>query len=97
MRVDPKTAVAIVAPTVRPPAQEADSSFAETLMDAIKEVNKSQQDSKKMGTDYMANQNNVELDELLIAMEKASVTMQLTYQVRNKALEAYQEIARMQV
>lgn len=33
----------------------------------------------------------------MIAMEKASTAMQLTMQVRNKMLEAYQEISRMQV
>ena len=33
----------------------------------------------------------------MIASQKASVTMQLTLEVRNKAIEAYQEMMRMQV
>lgn len=35
--------------------------------------------------------------EVMIASEKASLALQLTVQVRNKVLEAYQEIMRMQV
>jgi len=33
----------------------------------------------------------------MIALEKASTAMQLTLEVRNKLLEAYQEISRLQV
>jgi flagellar hook-basal body complex protein FliE len=40
---------------------------------------------------------NVELHELMISMERAGLAMELTLQVRNKLLEAYQEISRMQV
>jgi flagellar hook-basal body complex protein FliE len=32
-----------------------------------------------------------------VAVEKASIAMELTSAVRNKAIEAYQEIMRMQV
>lgn len=37
------------------------------------------------------------LHEVMLAVEKASVSFQLLTQVRNKAVEAYQEIMRMQV
>lgn len=39
----------------------------------------------------------VELHDVMIAAEKASVAVQLTAQVRNKLVESYQEIMRMQV
>lgn len=70
--------------------------FAKSLMDALKDVNQSQLDAKNLGNQFMAGQP-VEPQDLMIAMEKASTAMQLTMQVRNKVLEAYQEIARMQV
>lgn len=70
--------------------------FANTLMDALKEVNNSQQESREMQNQFMAGQP-VELHDLMIKMEQASTAMQLTMQVRNKLLEAYQEINRMQV
>ncbi len=70
--------------------------FAQTLMDALKDVNKSQQDADGLRNSFLAGQP-VEPQDLMIAMEKASTAMQLTMQVRNKMLEAYQEISRMQV
>lgn len=39
----------------------------------------------------------VDLHDVMIAAEKASVAMQLTVQVRNKLVEAYQDVMRMQV
>jgi flagellar hook-basal body complex protein FliE len=37
------------------------------------------------------------LHEAMIAMEKADITLRFAVQVRNKAIEAYQEIMRIQV
>lgn len=70
--------------------------FAQTLMDVLKEVNQSQNDAAATQNAFMTGQP-VEYHDLMIAMEKASTTLQLTMQVRNKMLEAYQEISRMQV
>lgn len=70
--------------------------FAKSLMDALKEVNQSQLDAKGMQDNLLAGQP-VEPHDLMIAMEKAGTAMQLTLQVRNKVLEAYQEISRMQI
>lgn len=70
--------------------------FAQTLMDVLKEVNQSQQASRDKQNAFMTGQP-VEFHDLMITMERASIAMQLTLQVRNKLLEAYQEINRMQV
>lgn len=78
--------------TIEEPSEE----FGHMLMDALKEVNKTQVDSQRLQNDYMAGRP-VEVHDLMIAMEKASTAMQLTLQVRNKVLEAYQEITRMNV
>jgi flagellar hook-basal body complex protein FliE len=40
---------------------------------------------------------NVSLHQTMIAMEEASISFQLMVEVRNKMLEAYQELMRMQV
>ncbi len=39
----------------------------------------------------------VDLHDVMIAMEKADISLRLLVQVRNKAVDAYQEIMRMQV
>ena len=86
---------AVLGPERKSPAAKGDD-FAQQLMDVLKEVNTAQTDSQKLQNSFNAGQP-VEYHDLMIAMEKASTTMQLTLQVRNKLLEAYQEISRMQV
>lgn len=72
------------------------TSFADTLKQSIDQINQSQIESDKM-TDALATGKNVELHEVMITAQKASVTMTLAVEVRNKAIEAYQEMMRMQV
>jgi flagellar hook-basal body complex protein FliE len=71
--------------------------FAQMLMDVLEEVNNSQTKSKEMQTDLMTGRRKVEIHDVMIAMEQASTSMQLTMAVRNKLLEAYQELSRMQI
>ncbi|AJD90994.1 flagellar hook-basal body protein FliE [Jeotgalibacillus malaysiensis] len=66
------------------------------LKDSINEVNAAQIESDKM-TNRMINGENVELHDVMIASQKASVSLNLTMEMRNKAVEAYQEIMRMPV
>jgi flagellar hook-basal body complex protein FliE len=98
MRIEgAQSAIAKLAqPPANPAAQEGGGDFGQMLMDVIKEVDKSQHDARGMQNDLMANRP-VEYHDLMIAMERASTTMQLTLQVRNKLLEAYHEISRMQI
>jgi flagellar hook-basal body complex protein FliE len=70
--------------------------FGKLLMDAFQEVNKTQAEARRLQNDLMANRP-VEYHDLMIAMERASTAMSLTLAVRNKVLEAYQEVSRMQV
>lgn len=74
-----------------------EQDFAQTLMDVLKEVNASQQNAVQVQNDFMTGRQSVDYHDLMIAMERASTTMNLTLSVRNKVLEAYQEISRMQV
>lgn len=81
--------------TAAPVGQGED--FGAQLVDALKDVNQTQMDAKNLQEDLMTNRKPVEVHDLMIAMEKAGTAMQLTMSVRNKVLEAYQEISRMQV
>ena len=76
--------------------EKSSDDFGQMLMDVIKEVNSAQTKSAEMKNAFMTGQN-VELHELMISMERAGLAMELTLQVRNKLLDAYQEISRMQV
>lgn len=70
--------------------------FAQTLMDVLKEVNDSQNNAREMKEAFMTGQN-VDIGDIMIASERASLAIDLTMQVRNKLLEAYQEISRTQI
>jgi flagellar hook-basal body complex protein FliE len=88
-----------VMPTGAPSSKPAktDDDFAQMLMDVMKEVNDSQNKATQVQNDFMTGRREVDYHDLMIAMERASTTMNLTLAVRNKLLEAYQEISRMQV
>lgn len=71
-------------------------SFADTLSAAVGKVNELSQESdvqiQKLATGETKN-----IPEVMIAAEKASVAFKLLTQVRNKMIDAYQEIMKMQV
>ena len=75
---------------------EAQKKFAGLLKDAINKVNDLQVQSDIM-TEKLAKGENVELHNVMIAAEKASITLNAAIEIRNKAVEAYQEIMRMQI
>lgn len=75
---------------------EPAKSFGSVLEDSLAEVNRLQQQADRSITD-LATGEKASVHDTMIAMEQASVSFQLMMQVRNKIVEAYQEILRMQV
>lgn len=75
---------------------QSNAGFGNYLMDALKGVNKLELEADAL-TKKLAAGEKVDIHEVMIATEKANVALQMTIQVRNKAVEAYNEIMRMQV
>ena len=75
---------------------ESQQNFANSLKDAISSLNEKQIESDK-ATNTLISGGDIELHDVMIASQKASVAMELTMQVRNKAVEAYQYMMRMSV
>jgi len=73
-----------------------DKTFGKMLMDALNDVNDLQQKASQTSVD-LATGKIEDVSQVVIAAEKAAVALQLTIQVRNKMLESYQEMMRMQV
>lgn len=71
-------------------------SFYDHLKEAVEEVNQAQLESDKKATD-LANGKDTNIHETMLAASQAELSFNLMVQVRNKALEAYQEIMRMPV
>ncbi len=78
------------------PAGGEEVSFKSLLSDALGQVNQLQQNADPMAIQAAAGEN-VGLDQVMLAVQKAELALQMTMQVRNKLVDAYQEIARMQV
>lgn len=81
---------------VSPPGNGDHPGFSQLLKGAIEEVNRIQHEAGRL-EDAVARGENINIHQAIIAGEKAGLSFQLMMKVRNKLLEAYQEIARMQV
>lgn len=72
------------------------SSFASTLSQALQQVNQLQTQAQQAEDALLAGQT-TDFSQAIVAVEKASLAVQLTVEVRNRALDAYQEVMRMQM
>jgi len=71
-------------------------TFGEFLTEAIGDVNQRQNEAGQMVERYATGEQ-IDVHQVMIAMEQAGTALQLTTQVRNKVVEAYQEVMRIQV
>lgn len=96
----PQYEFGLVAPgnDIRPPSLKGanGATFANTLDHMVAEVSGKQAAASDAVSGLMSGQG-MPLHQAMIAMEEASVSFQLMVEVRNKLLESYQELMRMQV
>lgn len=71
--------------------------FSQLLKQSVNAVNETQQQAGKLTEQFQAGDPNTDLAQVMVALEKASVSFEAMKQVRNKLVDAYQEIMRMQV
>lgn len=71
--------------------------FAKVMQNAVGQVNELQQSSGDLKTAFEMGDPNVNLVDVMMASQKASVAFESTLQVRNKMVEAYQEVMRMSI
>ena len=79
---------------VQAPPQTA---FSEVLGRSIDAVNQTQQQASALAEAFEAGDQNVDLAEVMISLQKANVSFQAMTEVRNKLVNAYQEIMNMPV
>jgi flagellar hook-basal body complex protein FliE len=77
-------------------AAGSDDKFADMLSNALKQVNELQGSSDQEINRILAGDMN-DVHSAMIAIQKAGLSFQMLMQVRNKLVEAYQEVMRMQV
>jgi len=72
------------------------ASFAGVLDNALKKLNDTQVKAEQLTSELLTGEIQ-DIHQVTIAMTEAKLAMQLAVEVRNKIIEAYQEVSRMQV
>ncbi len=77
------------------PHKEAVSDFSTVLNNSLEKVNNLQAERSAMITSFASGETQ-NVHELMIAIQKAGLAMNMTAAVRNKVMEAYKELTRLQ-
>ncbi len=75
---------------------EAGKPFIASLKESLQEVNELQKDADQ-AIEALAAGDSKNVHEAMLAVSKADLAFKMTMQVRNKIVEAYQEVMRMQI
>ena len=73
-----------------------DGKFAEVLTNSVDKINGEMVHADQMSKEFLT-EGKHDLHEVMIALERADLSFRYMMQVRNKVLDAYQEIIRLQV
>lgn len=73
-----------------------EGSFQNILKDSLDKLNEKQVEADNMTNEFISG-GDVDLHEMMLGMEEAKMSLQLAIQVRNKVVEAVQELTRMQL
>ncbi|NIK68824.1 MULTISPECIES: flagellar hook-basal body complex protein FliE [unclassified Paenibacillus] len=99
LQLNPAQAVNKLLETAKPQQQatpaESMNSFGQYLENALNSVDAQEKEVHKLNDKYLIGE--VDVSQVLIATQKAELSLQLTTQIRNKVIDAYQEIMRMSV
>ncbi len=82
---------------VEPAGQSANPSFGDLLQNSIDQVNDTQMKAEELKQAFETGSRDVDLAEVMIAVQKSSISFQAMVQVRNKLVEAYKDIMNMPV
>jgi flagellar hook-basal body complex protein FliE len=86
------------APAAAPQSSaSAPSEFANVLRSSLDQVSQTEQRASELATAFQRGTPGVELSQVMIEMQKASVSFRAVAEVRNRLVSAYQEIMNMQM
>ncbi len=83
-------------PAATPQAATPQGGFAGVFKDAVGTVNRLQTEATQKSEALLRGED-IPVAEVMVAMQKSRVSFEAVKQVRNRLLEAYQDISRMQV
>lgn len=82
--------------SVETESPSSEKSFADMLSKAVGSVDEAMKVSEQTTEDFIAGKTE-NVHDVMISMQKAQLSFQMMVEVRNKAIEAYNEISRMQI
>jgi len=85
------------APAASSAGSGTDSDFASSLDAALKAVSHGQTQAEELQRQFALENPNVGLEDAVVAMSKASISFAAAVQVRNRLVQAYDQIMNMQV
>jgi flagellar hook-basal body complex protein FliE len=85
-----------ITPSVELGSQPAGESFSSILSNAVNSVDRLHDEAASQVSNLMQGGGSTDLNDVMVAVEKADVSFQLMMQVRNKIVSAYQDIEKMQ-
>lgn len=89
----PTAPATAAAPAAAAPA----SGFGTLVRDSLDQVNGAQQNAAKLQNAFEVGDPNVDLASVMLATSKAQVAFRATVEVRNRLVNAYQEIMNMPI
>lgn len=76
-------------------SDSSQGGFGATLKNAMNQVDQASADSQSQVSDLLQG-NRQDIQNVMIAVEKADIAFQMMMQVRNKIVNAYEEVSKMQ-
>jgi len=95
--INAQIASAVATQRTPQPASGAGSDFAASLDAALKSVSGAQANAEEMQRQFQLENPNVGLEDAVIAMSKANLSFAAAVQVRNRLVQAYDQIMQMSV
>ncbi|MCF8007377.1 MAG: flagellar hook-basal body complex protein FliE [Methylovulum sp.] len=81
--------------SAKPITPVADTNFSDLLKQSVDSVNSLQQNAKNLTESFEAGKSTTSIADVMVATQKAGVAFQATLQVRNKLIDAYQNVMNM--
>ncbi len=79
------------------PEDVAGANFGDVMKQAVEKVNEQQSVASGMMTGFETGVGDASLAEVMVSMQKASLSFQAMTEVRNKLVDAYREVMNMPI
>ncbi len=87
--------------SINPGSLQVDSeqtpNFGDVLKNSLEEINQQQHNASSLSNQFESGDPSTKLSDVMVAIQKAEVSLQAASQVRNKFVNAYQEIMNMPI